>query len=153
MNMIFEEAFTEEPLEDIRSITHSVMKKFREIAEQIRPTFEELDSWRTTNHKKLDESQKLHDDFEDLQQYINSLKNATSSFFKASKPIKNITRANTLLEAIAEYVKSINNEVKSDGFEVSDGNNAEVFTKIQNKYCEFIAEMNDFYLKCEETNE
>lgn len=141
----FEQIYINGILEEIRSITHSILNKFKDIAEQIHPNFDNLDSWKTTNHKKLDESQKLNDDFEDLQKCLNSLKSAIVSFSKAKKPIKNITGANTLINTISGYVISINNEVKNDGFEIDDENDAKVFKEMQNKYFEFIAEMKNFF--------
>ena len=145
MNKLFEEVLAESLLEDIRLSVFQTMLKFREISEEIRPTFESLDTWKTTNHSKLDESQKLHDDFGDLNQCIESLRISIVSFSNASKPIQNITGANTLISTIAGYVISINSYVKTDGFEVDDENDANVFSEMQNKYFEFIAEMKVFF--------
>jgi len=137
-------------LERIVSATQNVMIKFRDISEQIQPTFETLDTWKSTNHSKLDESQKLHDDFADLEKCLNTLKGTIRSFLAAPKPIQNTTGANTLIARTAEYTNSINVYVKDDGFEVDNENDAKVFSQTQNKYFEFIALMKLFFTRAKQ---
>jgi len=143
----FKSNFLDDDLENIRSIIYLIKNKFEDISLQIRPSFEELDSWKTTNHSKLDESQQIYSDYLELQKYLKTLKNAITSFSNAPKPIRNPAGANTLIRTIAMYITSINTVMETDGFDVENGNEAKVFKTMQNAYFEFIALAKEFFEK------
>jgi hypothetical protein len=132
-------------LESIRAATFAAMEVFEKIAWQIRPTFETLDTWKTTNHSKLDESTELRGDFDLLTRRLETLNNTIMSFKKEEKPIQNKTGAKSLIETIAGYITTTNTNVRRDGFEVDEGNEAQVFEEMQRKYYEFIAMIKVFF--------